>query len=384
MKFLLLFLFPFVLTCLGCATNPVTGQTELQLISTQQEIAIGQQAYPQQLQASGGAYDLDTDLQAYVARVGRKLVEASDRPSLPYEFTVVNDGTWNAWALPGGKIGIHRGLLLAMRNESELAAVLAHEIVHAAARHSAKQMERGLVFQVGLIGASEAVDEDYRDTTLIAGSVAVGLGMLKYSRDAESEADFYGIRTMVRAGYDPMGAVTLQELFAENQNNAGGWLATHPASVKRVRQNREALGEYAQGGLTGETTYGQSLARLRSWGPAYDAYDRGVKALIEQNDPAKALEFAGEAVEILPKEALFHGLRARGLDAKGDPQGAMDAWNRAVDLNPDWFYFTLERGLLNERMGRKDAARRDVKRSYDLLPTDKAQSALNRLGVREK
>ena len=366
--------------CTGCATNPVTGKSELRLISPQQEIALGEQAFASQVQLSGGEYRLDPDLSAYVDRVGQSLAAASDRPGLPYEFKVVNDGSWNAWALPGGKIALHRGLLLGMRNESELAAVLAHEIVHAAARHSAKQMERGLIFQVGLAGASEVVDEDWRDTTLIAGSVAVGLGMLRYSREAEREADYHSIRYMARAGYDPQGAVTLQELFAENQNSAGGWLSTHPASVERVRRNREALGTYKARGGTGERDYARALARLRSWEPAYDAYDKGVEALVKREDAANALARAREALEVLPNEALFHGLVARAHRKRGNDAKALAAWNRAVDLNPDWFYFHLKRGLLHEALGNPEQAKRDLRESQTLLPTEKARDALLRLG----
>lgn len=366
--------------CAGCATNPVTGQTELQLISTQQEIAMGEGAYASQVQLSGGEYALDPELSAYVERVGRELAAVSDRPGLPYEFKVVNDGSWNAWALPGGKIALHRGLLTAMRNESELAAVLAHEIVHAAARHSAKQMERGLIFQVGVAGASEVVDEEWRDTTLVAGSVAVGLGLLRYSRAAESEADYHGIRYMVRAGYNPKGAVTLQELFAENQSNAGGWLASHPASVRRVRQNREALGAYAEAGEVGEEAYARALKRLRSWEPAYAAYDEGVEALMKREDAGAALDKAREALALLPREALFQGLVARAQRKRGNEREALEAWDRAVELNPDWFYFHLERGLLHEALGNAAAAKRDLRKSQSLLPTEKARDALLRLG----
>lgn len=364
---------------LGCATNPVTGRNELQLLSVQQEIQMGEQAYPQQLQMSGGVYRLDPELTRYVQRIGQELAVVSDRPQLPYAVEVVNDGSWNAWALPGGKIAIHRGLLLAMRNESELAAVLSHEIVHAAARHSAKQMERGLVFQVGLIGAAQAVDEDWQEATLIAGSVAVGLGMLKYSRMAETEADVYGMRTLVRAGYDPSGAVTLQELFAENRNNAGGWLASHPASFQRVRQNREALQDYVQEGRVGEAEYQMAIRQLKSWAPAYAAYDEGVEALGQQQ-PGAALRLAEEAIRTLPAEALFYGLKARALEAQGELPQALTAWDEAVECNPEWFYYPLQRGLLLERLGRKTEAKRDLQRSLRLLPTDKAQAALRRLG----
>jgi predicted Zn-dependent protease len=370
-----------LLVLTGCATNPVTGQSEFQLITSDQEIAMGKQHYPYQMQVAGGAYTLAPELSAYVQQIGEKLVKVSDRPGLPYEFSVVNDGSWNAWALPGGKIAINRGLLQAMSNESELAAVLAHEIVHAAARHSAKQMERGMLLQVGLIGATVAVDEDWQETVVVAGSIAGGLGMLKYSRDAESESDYYGMLYMVRAGYDPVGAVTLQELFAENQNNAGGWLASHPASIQRVRQNKDTLTKFSQGGILGEESYARAVRRLKIREPAYLAYEEGVKALTKDKNTSLALEKAEEAIDLFSGEALFYSLKAQALEKSNKSTAALTAWNQAVELNPDWFWFRMERGLLHEKEGRKNLAKQDLQRSYELLPTEKAQKALSRLGV---
>src|SRR4030095_12779353 len=100
----------------------------------------------------GGDYVMDPALTIYVQKVGNRLAEASDR-KLPYEFHVLNNSVPKAWALPGGKIAVTRGLLIALKSESELAAVLGHEIVHAAARHSAQQMSRGMIFQGGLLAA---------------------------------------------------------------------------------------------------------------------------------------------------------------------------------------------------------------------------------------
>ena len=121
----------------SCAVNPVTGQRELGFISEQRELTIGAEQYSPSQQSQGGQFSVDPELTDYVQGVGQRLAEVSDRP-LPYEFVVLNNSVPNAWALPGGKIAVNRGLLSELNNEAELAAVLGHEIVHAAARHGAQ------------------------------------------------------------------------------------------------------------------------------------------------------------------------------------------------------------------------------------------------------
>jgi predicted Zn-dependent protease len=118
----------------ACSTNPVTGEKELMLVGEGTELSIGAQQYAPMRQSEGGDYLMDPALTAYVQQVGNRLAAVSDR-ELPYEFSVLNNTIPNAWALPGGKIAVNRGLLVQLKSESELAAVLGHEIVHAAARH---------------------------------------------------------------------------------------------------------------------------------------------------------------------------------------------------------------------------------------------------------
>ena len=156
-------------------------------------------------QRQGGDYLADPEVQNYVREVGNKLAAVSDR-ELPYEFHVVNDGTPNAWALPGGKIAIHRGLLTELKSEAELAAVLGHEIVHAAAKHGAKNIQRGVLLQstVALAGVATR-DSDYARYAELGVGLGAALISTKYGRDAERESDLYGMNYMHRAGYDPMG-----------------------------------------------------------------------------------------------------------------------------------------------------------------------------------
>ncbi|MDX1451096.1 MAG: M48 family metalloprotease, partial [Oleiphilaceae bacterium] len=227
----------------ACATNPVTGERQLMLQSTSQDVGIGEQQYLPAQQSQGGQYVVDPTLTAYVSRVGNKLAAVSDLPDLPYEFVVLNNSVPNAWALPGGKIAINRGLLLALENEAQLAAVLGHEIVHAAARHGAQRMRDNLLVQIGLAGIGMGLaNNDYRQ--LIIGGAALGAQLItaKYGRDHELESDRYGMEYMVKAGYNPMGAVELQRVFVQlAQGRKSSWLeglfASHPPSQERVEQN---------------------------------------------------------------------------------------------------------------------------------------------------
>ncbi|MBD3648607.1 MAG: M48 family metalloprotease, partial [Pseudomonadales bacterium] len=190
----------------GCTVNPVTGERELALVSEGQEVAIGREQYLPAQQSQGGQYTVDESLGRYVSDVGQRIASVSDR-NLPYEFVVLNNSTPNAWALPGGKIAVNRGLLTSLNNEAELAAVLGHEVVHSAARHGARSMQRGLILQ-GLVMATalSASDSDYANFIVGGAQLRAQLLNQKYGRDAELEADYYGMQYLDRAGYDPEAA----------------------------------------------------------------------------------------------------------------------------------------------------------------------------------
>src|SRR5688572_21412120 len=121
----------------GCATNPATGKSEFSLMSEAQEIQIGQQSDPQ-IRQEMGVYE-DRELQQYVSTIGMRLAKASERPNLPWHFTVVDEPAVNAFALPGGYIYLTRGIMAYLNNEAQLAGVLGHEIGHVTARHAAQQ-----------------------------------------------------------------------------------------------------------------------------------------------------------------------------------------------------------------------------------------------------
>src|SRR5690606_18919804 len=183
-------------------------------------------------QTQGGQFYIDPELTVYVREVGMKMAQVSDRPDLPYDFVVLNNSVPNAWAMPGGKIAINRGLLVLLEDEAQLAAVLGHEIVHAAARHSVQQQSRAGLLQIGLQVAQVATQGTEYGGLITAGAGAgANLWFAKYGRDQELQSDNKGIDYMVKAGYDPRAAVELQETFLKlskqhNQDWLQGLLAS--------------------------------------------------------------------------------------------------------------------------------------------------------------
>tara|TARA_R110001592_G_scaffold341482_1_gene630629 strand:- start:22503 stop:23687 length:1185 start_codon:yes stop_codon:yes gene_type:complete len=377
-----------LLTCLlftACSLNPVTGEQELLLPSKATDYQIGQSQYKPAQQSQGGAYLLDPKLSAYVATVGQKLAAVSDSPELPYEFVVLNNSVPNAWALPSGKIAINRGLLLQLKDEAQLAAVLGHEIVHAAARHGAQQMRNQQFMQLGLAGLGVALqDNDYR--SLVIGGAALGaqLTSAKYSRGNELESDEYGMKYMAKAGYDLQAAVELQEIFLSlsKQGNSSwleGLFASHPPSAERVQKNTEHVASFSpQAGYRGAQAYQNAIQYLRAKAPAYELASKAAKALTE-NRTNEAEQFIKQAIEIEPKEAQFHSLAGSIYQAKGNNALALAEHNKATSLNPEQFSYYLARGESLVAQGKANLALVDFEQSMSLLPTSTALSYINSL-----
>ncbi len=371
----------------ACAVNPVTGQRELSIISADQEISLGSQNYGPAQQMQGGQYKVDPQVNAYVREVGQKLATVADRP-LPYEFVVLNSSVPNAWAMPGGKLAVNRGLLTELNNEAELAAVLGHEITHAAARHSAQQMQRALLLQAGVMAVAVAAGSaDERYAPLAVGSAALAASVLsqRYSREAELEADHYGMGYMARTGYDPYAAVTLQETFVRlsggrNSNWVEGLFASHPPSAERVAQNRlraQQLG--VRGELDAERFKARTASLLRDK-PAYASYDAAVKALGEK-DFKKAQGLVAQAIERQPKEALFHGLLGFLALQQSRPSEALTDYQRALSLDGDYYQHYVGAGLAAKALNRPDQAAQYLEKSVALLPTATAHNALGELAL---
>ena len=369
----------------GCSVNPVTGKTELMMVSTEQQIEMGKQNYSPMQQSQGGKYDVDPELTRYVQSVGGS-VAAQSGVSLPYEFVVLNNSVPNAWALPGGKIAINRGLLTELQSESELAAVLGHEAVHAAARHTASQMSRGQIMQVG-VAATAVVSGNSDYGAMIAGGAGLlaQLSLSKYGRKAELESDRYGMEYMSRAGYDPQGAVALQKTFVRlSEGRQADWLsglfASHPPSNERVRANIATAATLPAGGKAGRDEFQAVMQKTMSTIPAYAAYDEGRKALAEEKID-EALTLANKALNLYNEEANFHALRGDARMAADNYDMAITNYDRAINRRDGFFYYHLQRGIANKELDQTDRAVTDLTRSLELLPTAPAHYSLGEIAA---
>jgi beta-barrel assembly-enhancing protease len=368
-----LFALALTLALAGCGTNPVTGKKELQFVSQEQEIQIGQQNYAPSRQSQGGDYILDPELTEYVRGVGAKIAAVSDR-KLPYELVLLNDSTPNAWAMPGGKMAVNRGLLYELGSEAELAAVLGHEFVHAAARHGAQSMERGVLLQ-GAILAVGIGSQNSNYGNLLVGGAQVGAQLLatRYGRGAELEADKYGMIYMKRAGYNPTAAVDLQQTFvrlfeARKQNWVEGLFASHPPSAERVAENNKTADQLGREGEYGREIYKQKIASLMRTRDAYKAHEEGMAAL-RKGDGSKAQSLAQQAIAGEPREARFHELLGDVELNKKQYSSALAYYDKAIKLQPDYFKPHVHSGIALFELGRKQEAVAFLTRGNELLPT---------------
>lgn len=265
------------LATVACSTNPATGQRQFNIVSESQEISIGQQAH-QEIIREFGVYDEKPELARLVQDIGHRLAAASERPHLPWQFTVLDSPMVNAMALPGGYIYITRGMLENINSEDELAGVLGHEIAHVTARHSAQQISKAQLAQFGLMLGS--VIAGPQATQQYGQFAELGLGLLfqRYSRQHETQADLLGTGYLARANYNPVGAermlMTLQRM---NKNPASGidrYFMSHPDPAKRVRDVRAKVAELSGTGM---------LSAAATDPPERDSYLRLLDGMITAN-----------------------------------------------------------------------------------------------------
>jgi len=213
----------------------------------------------------------DPEVEEYINRLGRRLAAASDKPTNRFEFFVVKDSTLNAFAMPGGYIGVHSGLILEAQSESELAGVLGHEIGHVNQRHLAqlagKQKQALLLMLASILAAVAANSSQASEAAVAAGVAGATQAQLGYSRDFEREADRVGLQTLAAAGFDARGMAgffeRLQRAGRLYETNAPAYLRTHPLTTERIAdmENRVMDMPYRQG--PDSPDFGYVRARLR-------------------------------------------------------------------------------------------------------------------------
>ena len=326
----------------GCATNPVTGKSQLSLVSESQEIQMGKEAAQQTIQQIGVVDN--PQVEAYVSQIGMKMAKASERPNLPWEFHVVNDASVNAFALPGGFIFVTRGLMTYINDEAELATVVGHEIGHVTNRHTVQQISKAQVAQLGL-GIGSIVSSDI---ARFAGLLGQGLGLLflKYSRNAENEADLAGFRYALNQNYDVREmANVFKTLERVSQSSGGGklpeWLATHPDPENRIAKveqrldtlhkdlsntilNREQYLQHVQGLAFGEdprqgffegTTFYHPQLRFQITFPEGWKTQNGADAVVAASPSQDAIMQLGLAGKASPQQAAQQFLSQEGVKA---------------------------------------------------------------------
>lgn len=385
----------------GCAVDPVTGRQQLMMMSPAEEIALDRQHSPFQFSSDYGVVQ-DQSLSDYLNRVGRDLSARSHRPEMPFSFRAVNSPVINAYAFPGGSIAATRGILAELDSEAELAALLGHEIGHVNARHTAEQATKGTIASILIAGVGVATSAtglgDYSGAIQDLGGLGAGALLARYSRENEREADALGMEYMTRAGYTPMGMVSLMEVLLKEGKRKPGALemmfATHPMSEERHRTAlRNAQGEYAArlSAPDQRERYLDNTARLRGIKGAITALQNAETALHKKEYPAaeeelhKALaiapddytalllmakckmaqeqvveaeRFALAASRVYPQEAQAHGVLGLTwiINQKYDQAFAqLSEYDRLLPGNPEIGFF---QGLSREGMQRNQEAAR--------------------------
>lgn len=360
----------------GCTTNPVTGKSQLMLVSEDQEIRIDKQNSPHQFSLDYGQIQ-DRDLRAYIDRTGRSLVSHSHRPHLPYRFMALNATYINAYAFPGGSVGITRGMLLKLKNEAELAALLGHELAHVNARHTAEQMSKGTLASMFLAGAAAAVGVKNRGLTELAttiGMLGAGILLAAYSRDNEREADSLGMDYMVKTGYSPMGMVGLMEMLKglsrKRPSTTQILFATHPMSDERYQRalfySKTRYSKFRNAPLYRER-YMDNTRNLRAKAAAILAMQEGEGAMAKK-DYSGAEAFFRKALKEVPEDYAGLLMLSKALILQEKYAEALEHAEEAKAAYPGEAQALHVAGFARIRLKRYSEAYRDFMAYEKVLP----------------
>jgi len=361
----------------GCSVNPATGQRQLMLMSTAQEQAIDQQHSPHQISADYGLIQ-DAELTAYVKRVGEGIGQVSHRPEMPYQYLALNANYINAYAFPGGTIGVTRGILLDMESEAELAALLGHEVAHVSARHTAQRMTNQTLIGVAVAGAGVALSTQVDDTaTALAlglGGIAAGALLARYSRGDERQADALGLEYMTSAGYSPEGMVHLMDLLQSLSSRQPSMLeqmfSSHPMSDERYRDaQREAANRYADKANQPlyRERYMDQTAALRRLKPAV-ALQQQAEAQLGRGEQWQAVQSLQQSLQLAPDDYAGLVLLGKAWLAKEEYEKARGPLAEAAQVYPEEAQAQHLLGVIALQQEQPERALNQFKNYHRLLP----------------
>ncbi|GAB6183963.1 M48 family metalloprotease [Thermodesulfovibrio hydrogeniphilus] len=359
-KFINIFLIFIILFSVSCVTevDPASGKKTFTLISTQQEIEIGQKIIPSAINENDGLYP-DREVQNYVKHLGSRIASVTPR-KVNYQFFVVNSPDLNAFALPGGPVFVTRGLLLQMNSENELVGVLSHELGHINARHHAKFLEKNFGMSILLSILNIALQgSEYSSAVMSLAQASAGLLQLKFSRDQENEADAYGVSFSYQAGYDPRGLLSMFEKFkALERGRTVEWLSTHPLPDTRIRNVQQMIDQqYPDSYRLRQNS--QEFVRIKSVvNSSKDSYNyvEEAKKQIKSRNYSSALNQLNRAIELYPNNNQAYTYRALvNLNLKRYNEAISDA-DRAINIDNLYFLPMLIKGISQNQTGQYRAS----------------------------
>jgi beta-barrel assembly-enhancing protease len=397
MKTLFRFLPVLLLACLplvsSCQIDPLTGKRTFNIYGYQTEKELGDAAVQPIIAQLGGLYP-DAPTQRYVNQVGQRIVEAgrtrlreqAEFPDWEFNFYVVNSSMINAFALPGGHIFITRGILLRMNDEAELAGLLGHEATHVFGRHGTERMSQQIAAVLTYLVVA-STSERLQDVAVI-GMVGYQFYSLSYSRSHESEADAFGMRFAVRAGYHPDGIINVMRMLDEMMHEHGSrppeFMSTHPDPGNRVRALTEQMNkEYRDTAsyVRNQPQFYSATTDMRAAQPAYDIADRGdalmaegFKAQEEGNSALakqkyeQALAQYQQAAQMRGNHAILHVNVAQALYYLQRFDEAEQSSRRALSLEARAFWPNFMGGMVAFRRGDYAAASQRLDSSVQLVP----------------
>ncbi|MCW3480260.1 M48 family metalloprotease [Neisseriaceae bacterium JH1-16] len=345
------------------ADLPDLGDVSAASLSGADEAQIGRDAF-RAMRESELVID-DAEVNAYLNQIGQKLSSGAQMPGMHFTYFAVDDNGINAFAMPGGYIGVNRGLILTTQSEAELASVLGHETAHVTQHHMARMKAASAPNQLLVLAAivAGALAAGTGNGNAAFGAINAGIGLslsnqLSYSRDFEREADRVGMQYMSGAGFDARAMPTfferLQNASRYSDNNALAFLRTHPVTIERISEGQDRAASYPLRMRADSTDYLLVREKLRTEQLAPDEairyyqsalnnrqflnegaqYYGLARAKLAARDVAGARKAIVQAERLLPDNAMLVSLNAEIIRASGDSAGALARYRKGLETYP--------------------------------------------------